>query len=57
MLPTPPETKPHVRAADLESPALAPLGLKLVSGRAGLDNLFIRPAGDQEPLIETEPAS
>ncbi len=37
MLPTPPETKPHVRAADLESPALAPLGLRLVSGRAGLD--------------------
>ena len=37
MLPTPPETKPQVRAADLESPALGPLGLKLVSGRAGLD--------------------
>ena len=38
----------------------AAMGLVLLahgSGRAGLDNLFIRPAGDPEPLIESEPAT
>ena len=31
------ETKPLVRAGDLRSPALAPLGLKLVAGEGGLE--------------------